>query len=233
MKKMLKFISCVLAVLTLSVCFASCDKSKTYDVDKTGKGENIKTMWVKEEIDSMRVEDFVECDGESDFVLIKVKDYGEIVAVLREDVAPISVKNFKNLVKTGFYSGTIFHRVIEGFMIQGGGYIVKDGKWKEKDTASIKGEFSENGVTNNLYHIRGVLSMARTSVPDSASSQFFIMHADTASLDNKYAAFGYVLAGMDVVDAIATCAVDSSDPNAPKPVENIVIESVSFVKLAK
>ena len=233
MKKYLKIISVSLALLTLACLLASCSSARKYDTDKTGAGVNISMTLVKEEIGSMKVEDFKACEKESDYILIKVKDYGSIVAVLREDIAPITVTNIKNLVKSGFYSGTIFHRVMENFMIQGGGYVVKDGKWTEKNAYSIKGEFKENGVTNNLRHVRGVLSMARTNVPDSASSQFFIMHADTASLDNKYAAFGYVLAGMDVVDAIATCEVDATDPNAPKPVKDIVIESVTFAELVK
>ena len=233
MKNYLKIISAALAVIALVLCMASCGSAKKYDASKTGEGENISMTLVKEEINSMKVEDFEECKGESDYILIKVKDYGSIVAVLREDVAPITVTNIKNLVKSNFYSGTIFHRVMEGFMIQGGGYVVKDGKWTEKAAYSIKGEFNENGVTNKLYHARGVLSMARTNAPNSASSQFFIMHADTTSLDGKYAAFGYVLAGMDVVDAIATCEVDATDSNAPKPVKDIVIESVTFVKVKK
>lgn len=233
MKNYLKIISVALAVIALVLCMASCGSAKKYDTSKTGEGENISMTLVKEEINSMKVEDFEECKGESDYILIKVKDYGSIVAVLREDVAPITVTNIKTLVKSDFYSGTIFHRVIEGFMIQGGGYVVKDGKWTEKAAYSIKGEFKENGFTNNLFHARGVLSMARTDVPDSASSQFFIMHADYSYLDNKYAAFGYVLAGMDVVDAIATCEVDATNPNAPKPVKDIVIESVTFVKVKK
>lgn len=233
MKKCFKIISVLLAVVMLGALLVSCGGGRKYDKSKTGEGVNISMTLVREEINSMKVEDFKACEKESDYILIKIKDYGSIVAVLREDIAPITVTNIKTLVKSGFYNGTIFHRVMENFMIQGGGYIVKDGKWVEKDAYSIKGEFSENGVTNNLRHIRGVLSMARTSVPDSASSQFFIMHADTASLDNKYAAFGYVLAGMDVVDAIATCEVDATNASSPVPVKDVVIESVTFAELVK
>ena len=136
-----------------------------------------------------------------------------------------------------FYDGTVFHRVIENFMIQGGGCIVvKDENgvetFKEKESATIKGEFESNGVINNLYHVRGVLAMARTSVKDSASSQFYIVHQSSesaAALNGDYATFGYVLAGMDVVDAIATCAT-FGDKNAPIPLEDVVIESISFVQ---
>lgn len=233
MKTVTKLISLIMALVILASCLAACSGAAKYDVKKTGKGESVSMLWVEEEINSKQVSDFAECKkGDSDYVLIKVKDYGEIVVVLREDIAPVTVKNFKTLVKAGFYNGTIFHRVMENFMIQGGGYVMMDGKKTEKEVASIKGEFTENGFTNNLCHVRGVISMARTSVPDSASSQFFIMHANTASLDSKYASFGYVLAGMDVVDAIATCEV-KGEANAPEPVEPVVIESITFVQPAK
>lgn len=186
-------------------------------------------MMVNREIDSMEVEDFEPSDQKSDYVLIKVKDYGEIVVVLRRDIAPISVKNFKKLVSQDFYSGTVFHRIIEGFMIQGGGMTVFGDELKEKPAEEIKGEFASNGVENNLKHVRGVLAMARTPNPNSASSQFYIIHQEGSWLDGDYAAFGYVLAGMDVVDAIATCDVYGSS-NAPMPVENIIIESATFVQ---
>ena len=107
------------------------------------------------------------------------------------------------LVKEGFYSGIIFHRVIPGFMIQGGGYEFVEGSYNHKEADSIKGEFASNGVKNDLKHTRGVLSMARTMIPNSASSQFFIMHQDAPHLDGQYAAFGKVTSGMEVVDKIA------------------------------
>ena len=141
---------------------------------------------------------------------------------LRPDIAPISVENFQKLVKEGHYSDKIFHRVISGFMIQGGGV---DTAGKEHEVDSIKGEFSSNGVKNDLKHLRGVISMARTNAPDSASNQFYICHADSPHLNGDYAAFGYVLAGMDVVDAIAAVKTDGND----KPLTNVVIEKVTFV----
>ncbi|MBP3376836.1 MAG: peptidylprolyl isomerase [Clostridia bacterium] len=185
----------------------------------------------------MKVEDFVPSTKQSDYVLIKVKNYGDIVAVLRSDVAPITVANFKKLTSEKFFDGTVFHRVIENFMIQGGGCIVvKDDKgvdtFKAKESPTIKGEFDSNGFTNNLYYVRGVLAMARTNVKDSASSQFYIVHKSnesSANLNGEYATFGYVLAGMDVVDAIATCKT-FGDANAPIPIEDVVIESVTFVE---
>ena len=190
-----------------------------------GEGVDINMEAVKLDIGSMSESDFGVVNGESDYVLIKIKNYGSIVVYLREDVAPATVKNFKKLVSEGFYNGTIFHRVIENFMIQGGGIIIDEGEYVQKKTDSIYGEFTDNGFENNLLHVRGVISMARTSVPDSATSQFFIMHVDYPYLDYKYASFGYVLAGLDVVDAIATCATNYSD----MPYDIIEIVSISFV----
>ena len=249
MKRFLRVISFVLAILSLGLCAVACQNGDptdfsskafyNYNTSSTGKGTNIKSMYVEREIDSMKVEDFVASDKESDFVLIKIKDYGSIVVLLRHDVAPVSVANFKKLVSEKFYDGTVFHRVIEHFMIQGGGYTVEkseDGKSStlvDKESESIFGEFESNGFENNLLHVRGVLSMARTSVPNSASSQFFIIHEtneSSASLNGNYAAFGYVLAGMNVVDAIATCEVKDANTNAPSPVEDVIIESATFVE---
>ena len=224
MMKFTKILCAVLAAVCMVCAFASCSKGN-YKTSNTGKGLNVDMTKVAQEIDSMKAEDFEATDGDSDYVLLKIKDYGDIVIVLRDDIAPITVENFKKLVSEGFYDGTIFHRVIEGFMIQGGGF---DENYTQKNTETIKGEFSQNNVKNNLTHIRGVISMARTSVMDSATSQFFIVHEDSPHLNGAYASFGYVIAGMDVVDAIATCEV-AGDPNSPAPVENVVIESATFV----
>ena len=133
-------------------------------------------------------------------IRIKVEGFGEMCAELYPDVAPITVENFMNLVRAKFFDGLIFHRVIPGFMIQGGGF---DTNFDQKEAKAIKGEFRANGVKNDLKHDRGVLSMARTSAPNSASSQFFIMHARAPHLDGQYAAFGKVYEGLDVVDKIA------------------------------
>ena len=133
------------------------------------------------------------------YVKISVKDYGDITAELYADTAPITVTNFLKLVDQKFYDGLTFHRIISGFMIQGGDPL---GNGTGGSNEKIKGEFSANGVANPLKHTRGVLSMARSGMPDSARSQFFIMHADAPHLDGQYAAFGKVLSGMEVVDAI-------------------------------
>jgi len=152
-------------------------------------------------------------------IVIDVKDFGLIRAELYEDIAPLTVQNFLNLINDRFFDKLIFHRIISGFMIQGGGY---DENLNQKEAEPIKGEFASNGVKNNLKHTRGVLSMARTMVKDSASSQFFIIHEDAPHLDGEYAAFGKVLEGMDVVDKIATVKTDGQDI----PLQNIVISSI-------
>ena len=130
---------------------------------------------------------------------IEVEDYGTISLELDADTAPITVTNFVNLAKVGFYDGLTFHRIIDGFMIQGGDPL---GNGTGGSDETIKGEFSDNGVENDISHVRGTISMARSSDPDSASSQFFIVHQVSTYLDGQYAAFRHVTDGMDVVDAI-------------------------------
>lgn len=144
---------------------------------------------------------------------------GEIKAELYPDVAPVTVKNFVDLIKKGFYNGLTFHRVIEGFMIQGG---CPKGNGTGGPGYCIKGEFRANGVKNDLKHERGVLSMARAMDPDSAGSQFFIMHETSPHLDGQYAAFGKVTDGMNVVDRIASVCTDFND----RPLEKVVINEM-------
>ena len=132
-------------------------------------------------------------------ITMEIKDYGTIEATLDADLAPITVTNFVNLAKQGFYDGLTFHRIIDGFMIQGGD---PEGTGFGGAGKNIKGEFAQNGVSNNLSHQRGVISMARSSSPNSASSQFFIVHQDATYLDGAYAAFGKVTSGMEIVDHI-------------------------------
>ena len=155
--------------------------------------------------------------------VIDVKDYGTITVELYPNVAPITVENFVSLAKKGFYDGLTFHRIIKGFMIQGGDPLGNGTGGSDK---TIKGEFSGNGVNNPLKHTRGVISMARSSDPNSASSQFFIMHEDAPHLDGQYAAFGKVTEGMEVVDKIANDAkpVDGNGtiPSSKQPVINSI-----------
>ena len=144
-------------------------------------------------------------------------------AELYPDVAPNTVNNFISLVKKGFYDGLIFHRVIAGFMIQGGD---PEGSGMGGPGYSIKGEFNYNGVENNLKHSRGVLSMARAQHPDSAGSQFFIMHADAPHLDGQYAAFGKLVEGEDVLDSIASIDTDWSDrPRTPQVMKTVTVDT--------
>ena len=159
-------------------------------------------------------------------VLITVKDYGNIKLELDADNSPITVTNFVNLVNEKFYDGLTFHRIIKGFMIQGG-----DPKHNGTGGSSktIKGEFSENGITNNLSHKRGVISMARSNDMNSASSQFFIVHEDSTFLDGKYAAFGKVTEGMDVVDKIAETAITTDENGTVEFKNQPVIESIRVV----
>ena len=155
-------------------------------------------------------------------VTITMKDGGVIKAELYPDIAPISVDNFVKLAGNGFYNGLIFHRVIPGFMIQGG---CPDGTGMGGPGYTIKGEFASNGVKNDLKHVRGVLSMARAMDPDSAGSQFFIMHETSPHLDGDYAAFGKVIEGMDVVDKIASVATDYHDrPREPQVIELMTVQ---------
>ena len=150
---------------------------------------------------------------------IEMMNGGIITLQLDPDMAPNTAANFIELANSGFYDGLIFHRVIEGFMIQGGD---PTGTGMGGPGYAIKGEFTENGFENKLSHTRGVISMARSMNPDSAGSQFFIMHQDGNFLDGQYAAFGIVTDGMDVVDAIAATQIDAND----RPVEDQVIKTI-------
>ena len=162
-------------------------------------------------------------------IRITVKDYGTMTAELYPAKAPKTVANFVKLAENGFFNDLIFHRVIRGFMIQGGGY---NEEMEPKETDSIQGEFKANGfMANDLKHTRGVLSMARTSDPDSASSQFFIMHEDAPHLDAQYAGFGRLTDGVDVLDAIATTKTGNYGwymqdvPKTPVVIEKIEVIS--------
>ena len=154
---------------------------------------------------------------------ITIKDYGKVTVELDGDTAPITVGNFMELAKEGFYDGLTFHRIIDGFMIQGGDPL-GDGTGGSKKT--IKGEFASNQVKNDISHKKGVISMARASDPDSASSQFFIMVADVPSLDGSYAAFGHVTQGQEIVDKIAADAKPIDQNGTIPKEEQPIIESI-------
>ena len=167
---------------------------------------------------------YVKTNDVTNYVQITMESGKSMVIKLDPENAPITVRNFQKLVGEGFYNGLIFHRVIAGFMVQGGD-PTGTGMSGSKD--KIKGEFLMNGVRNTLSHKRGVISMARTNVPDSASSQFFICHADATFLDGQYAAFGKVVEGIDVVDDIAAAPTDRMD----KPLKDQRMKEVCFVKI--
>lgn len=160
---------------------------------------------------------------ENPIVTIEMENGDKITAELYPEIAPISVANFVSLINKGFYDGLIFHRVIEGFMIQGG---CPDGNGMGGPGYNIKGEFNINGFENNLKHEPGVLSMARSSMPDSAGSQFFLMHKTSPHLDGQYAGFGKVTEGMDIVDKIATIPVDYNDrPKEDQVIKTMVVDT--------
>lgn len=207
MKKILTF-ALILSLLALPLSLASCsNKDKNSFDTKNCYKTALPTT-----------------DGETNFVQIQICDDAYIVVELYPDVAPLTVANFKKLVKEDFYDGIIFHRVISGFMIQGGDPL---GTGMGGSDETIKGEFLSNGVKNDLSHERGVISMARKGNDNnSASSQFFIMHKDSPSLDGDYAAFGRVVAGMETVDAIAAVSTNTND----KPLVNVTITSMEFVE---
>ncbi len=156
-------------------------------------------------------------------VTFEMENGGVMKAELYPDVAPNTVNNFISLVKKGFYDGLIFHRVIPGFMIQGGD---PKGSGVGGPGYSIRGEFSSNGFANDLKHDRGVLSMARTMAPNSAGSQFFVMHEDSPHLDGQYAAFGKVIEGIEVVDEICKVRTDYNDrPRVPQVMKRVTVET--------
>ena len=186
------------AVLCLS--FASCGKKEAETTDDTSSGYGIH------------------------HAVITVENYGDLKLELDGDTAPITTENFINLAKSGFYDGLTFHRIISGFMIQGGD---PKGNGTGGSDKTIKGEFSNNGVKNDISHKRGVISMARSQDMNSASSQFFIMHEDADYLDGSYAAFGHVTEGMDVVDKIAENTPVTDSNGTVLPDNQPIIKSIT------
>lgn len=223
---MKKLLCILLTVLMILPVFVSCDDEIEYTpTANTFVPNHIAPLYSeidRSEIDSL---DGVEITSEqTDYVLIDIADYGKVLIRLYPDVAPLTVANFKKLVSQSFYDGLVFHRVIDNFMIQGGD---PDGNGTGGSDEEILGEFTSNGFVNNLKHKRGVVSMARSNDPNSASSQFFICHktSKVEHLDGSYAAFGFVVYGMDVVDDIADVKTNSSD----KPLKDVIISSIKFV----
>ena len=194
----------IICLLVLSLMLSACGKSQPTETASTTVIEA----------------------AESCTAVIEIENYGSITLALDADAAPITVANFVSLAQSGFYDGLTFHRIMEGFMMQGGDPL---GTGMGGADTKIKGEFKANGVNNPLSHTRGAISMARSQMPDSASSQFFIVHEDATFLDGNYAAFGYVTEGMDVVDAVCKDA-KPIDNNGTIPKEaQPVIKSITIV----
>ncbi len=201
----------ILVIVALLLIVTGCGKNKeNIDLSKGTIGETT----------------YNETEEVTNYIKIELENNKVILAELYSDVAPVTVENFQKLVEEKFYDGLIFHRVINNFMIQTGD---PTGTGMGGSEETIKGEFRRNGITNNLKHERGVLSMARSNDMDSASSQFFIVQKTYPSLDGEYAAFGRVLEGLDVVDEIATVETDSND----KPKEEIKMRSIRFIEIEK
>ena len=215
MKKKFSFLL-VLAVLVMGL--SACGGSKS---DTTSETKATKAPKATETAEATKKPESKTTDTKGKHhAKIKVKDYGTIEVELDGDTAPITVANFIKLVNEKFYDGLTFHRIMSGFMIQGGDPL---GNGTGGSDETIKGEFSSNGVENNISHKRGVISMARSSDPDSASSQFFIMHKAAPHLDGSYAAFGKVIEGMDVVNKIAETETDFRD----RPLDDQQIKSMT------
>ena len=218
---MKKLTALFLSVAMCGTLLAGCGSSKSDEAQASDTNETT----AEETTDASSEEDTELLTG-LHHVTIDVKDYGTISLELDADTAPISVTNFINLAKDGFYDGLTFHRIISGFMIQGGD---PKGNGTGGSDQTIKGEYSENGVENDISHVRGTISMARANDPDSASSQFFIVHEDSTFLDGQYAAFGHVTDGMDVVDAICENTPVQDNNGTVKADDQPVITSVTVI----
>ncbi len=240
MRKMMILFVCT--ILFASICMTGCgtdnagadqnsDKTESTDntaddseaADDTGSSDDSETAGNTGSSDAESDEDLL---SGLHHVEIEVADYGTIALELDADTAPISVTNFVNLAKDGFYDGLTFHRIIDGFMIQGGDPAGNGTGGSDKD---IKGEFASNGVKNDISHKRGVISMARSREPDSASSQFFIVHEDSTFLDGEYAAFGHVTEGIEIVDQICKDTPVQDDDGTVLTDDQPVITSVKVI----
>ena len=211
--KKTKFTS-MLLLFSLVLSFAACGKDNKENKDSDGsRSTDPASVSLKEEGLLTNTADGLLAGKYN--IEIEVENYGTIALTLDADTAPVTVTNFIDLINDGFYNGLTFHRIIDGFMIQGGD---PEGNGFGGSGRNIQGEFAANGIENNLAHTRGVISMARSKPADSASSQFFIMHQDAPHLDGDYAAFGQVTSGIEVVDAIceATQAEDGNGTVAPE-----------------
>ncbi len=225
MRKRTKKLCSVLAIcLTMAAVLAGCG-SRGQETENAPGGQYRDNTTADSREESQTGEETQLLTG-LHHIKINIQDYGTIEAELDADQAPITVTNFVKLANEGFYDGLTFHRIIEGFMMQGGD---PNGNGTGGSDEEIKGEFTGNGVNNTLSHTRGAISMARTDDPDSASSQFFIMHRDGTALDGQYACFGYVTSGMEIVDSICENAVVTDRNGTVEAQYQPVIESIEVV----
>ena len=223
---MKKTIALILSIILAASLFAGCGS----EGDASGTGQEDASGTDAEAVEGQEAQGGG-TDAEGSLtglhhVEIEIENYGTLALELDADTAPVSVTNFVNLANDGFYNGPTFHRIISGFMIQGGDPL---GNGTGGSDAQIKGEFASNGVENNISHKRGVISMARSNEPDSASSQFFIVHEDSTFLDGEYAAFGQVTEGMEIVDQICGDVPVQDDNGTVNPEDQPVIKEVRVV----
>lgn len=214
---MKKFLSLLLSAMLIVAGLTSCGTDSTSGAEASSNTAGSKENSTEETKNMLTGKHHVE---------ITVKDKGVIAVELDADTAPITVTNFVELANSGFYDGLTFHRIIEGFMIQGGD---PKGNGTGGSDKNIKGEFAANGIKNDISHERGVISMARSSAYDSASSQFFIMHKTSTHLDGQYAAFGHVTSGMDIVDDLAKNTPVSDNNGTVLKANQPVIESIKVI----
>lgn len=227
MKKMTVWLlTLAFAATMLAGCGSKTDTTDTTDTTETTEATSAADETSDGAADTADTSEDGELLTGLHHVTIDVQDYGTISLELDADTAPISVSNFINLANEGFYDGLTFHRIISGFMIQGGD---PNGNGTGGSEKTIKGEFSANGVENDISHVRGVISMARANDPDSGSSQFFIVHEDSTFLDGQYAAFGHVTDGMDVVDAICEAVPVQDNNGTVAAADQPVITAVTVV----
>ena len=216
---MKRLISIILMAALLSLCLTGCGDTRE-NADKSTAKTTKKESFAEKKDAGTSNSQYLTGKHHAEIV---IAEYGKLELELDADVAPITVTNFVNLAKKGFYNGLTFHRIMSGFMIQGGDPN-GDGTGGSEET--IKGEFKSNGIENTMSHKRGVISMARSSDPDSASSQFFIVQSDSTYLDGDYAAFGHVTSGMDVVDQICKDATPTDGNGSIAKDQQPVIESI-------
>lgn len=214
---MKKFLSLLLSAMLIVAGLTSCGTDSTSGAEASSNTAGSKENSTEETKNMLTGKHHVE---------IAVKDKGVIAVELDADTAPITVTNFVELANSGFYDGLTFHRIIEGFMIQGGD---PKGNGTGGSDKNIKGEFAANGIKNDISHERGVISMARSSAYNSASSQFFIMHKTSTHLDGQYAAFGHVTSGMDIVDDLAENTPVSDSNGTVLKANQPVIESIKVI----